>query len=79
MGDSPNINCSTDLGVTSVVWMRQDRSVVENSTSQMATLELDLVSTNMNGDLFTCLATSVCGEQEKTFRINVLSKLAYLY
>ena len=73
MGD---INCSTILNSTSMVWLLVGvDECLEKSYNQHLTLTIDVKTTGLNGAMFTCRVTSVEGnkyEESVTIRVKGL-------
>jgi len=75
VGDIVSINCSTDLDVTTIEWIR-DGTTVTSSRSHSLTLLLDPVSADHHNAQYTCRANNSYGYsiQEEKIDITVQSK-----
>jgi len=75
VGDIVSINCSTDLDVTTIEWIR-DGTTVTSSRSHSLTLLLDPVSADHHNTQYTCRANNSYGYsiQEEKIDVTVQSK-----
>ena len=75
VGDIVSINCSTDLDVTTIEWIKGSTTVTSCS-SQSLTLLLDPVSADHHNTRYTCRANNSYGNciQEKIIDVTVQSK-----
>ena len=67
-GASAAINCSTDLSVTTIVWLDEEMGVVNTSSESPLTLVLAEVTKTQQ---YTCIVISPFGNQSKSITILV--------
>ena len=75
VGDIVSINCSADLNVTKIEWIK-DSTTVTSCSSQSLTLLLDPVSADHHNTRYTCRANNSYGYgiQEEKIDVTVQSK-----
>ena len=74
MNTSEVLTCSSDLDIQQIEWFANSSRVVASSSSELAYI-LDPVSTDHHGSLYTCVAISPYGNQERIITLNVTGKL----
>ena len=62
------INCTTDLSVTTIVWLDEEMRVLNNASESPLTLFLAEVTETHQ---YTCIITSPFGNQSQTITISV--------
>ena len=75
VGKTANISCSSDLDITSIVWLDSDMIPVVESVTSDVRLQFLPVSTVSHGQRYTCRVYSPYGIQEKVVTISSRSKL----
>ena len=72
---SEALTCSSDLEVQQIEWFANGSRVAASSSSELA-YTLDPVSTDHHGSVYTCVATSPYGSQERNITLSVTGKLS---
>ena len=69
VGESVECSCSSDLDPISIEWYQGNTSVQQRSYSTRTIITIP-VTTDDEGLVYTCLATSSCGTQQKMMTLN---------
>ena len=82
VGGTVTCNCSSEIEHSTVNWREQDLTNPEQAGSgvpSVVSLTVGPVTTDSQGEVFTCVMNSSCVAQEKTLTIDVTSKFCPLY
>ena len=81
IGETVTCNCSSEIEHSTVNWREQDLTNPEQAgdgVPSVVSLTVGPVTTDSQGEVFTCLMNSSCVAQEKTLTVDVISKLVSL-
>ena len=74
VGESVECNCSSDLDPISIEWYQGSTVIQQIFDNTSASITIP-VTTDSEGSVYTCLATSSCGTQEKTVTVNTIGMI----
>jgi hypothetical protein len=72
VGSTITFNCSSDLDPVRIEWYRDNSLLSQtNSTTSSGTVDLELISTDDEGAVYTCSAIGRHGSQERSMMLEV--------
>ena len=75
VGETVTCNCSSEIEHSTVNW--REHQQVGDGVSSVVFVTVGPVTTDSQGEVFTCLMNSSCVAQEKTLTVDVTSKLVH--
>ena len=77
-GNSATLSCTSDLDVIATEWLDGMGTLLLSGTSAVLDLVVDPVTSDLQGQLFTCRVTSPYGTQQQTVSVTVSGRYYYV-